>query len=89
MKKGKARVFWKIFSVAYFIIFLDLFLTIPASAYVDPATTAMIAQIVAGIFISIGLAFGIFRQKIYLFFKNMSVKRTKRKLEKQSRNGNS
>ena len=59
--------------------------TIPVFAYIDPATTAMITQVVAGIFISLGVAFGVFRRKIVLFVKNLSIKRTQRKIEKQNR----
>lgn len=60
-----------------------------ASAYIDPATTAMLTQIFAGIFITLGVVFGIFRRKIIMFFKNLSVKMTKRKIEKQaSKQGN-
>ena len=61
-----------------------MYLTTPASAYVDPATTAMLTQIIAGVFITLGVFFGVFRRKIVLFFKNMSVNRTKRKIEKQA-----
>ena len=61
-----------------------LLLTTPASAYIDPATTAMLTQIIAGVFITLGVVFGVFRRKIILFFKNMSVNRTKRKIEKEA-----
>jgi hypothetical protein len=61
-----------------------MFFTIPASAYIDPATTAMLTQIIAGVFITLGVVFGVFRRKIILFFKNKSVNRTKRKIEKQA-----
>ena len=63
------------FAAAPFLLFYTL-------AYVDPSTTAMMAQIVAGIFISLGLAFGIFRQKIVLFFKNIHVKMLQKKIER-------
>jgi hypothetical protein len=59
-------------------------LTTTASAYIDPATTAMLTQIIAGVFITLGVVFGVFRRKIILFFKNISVNRTKRKIEKQN-----
>jgi len=63
---------------------ITLLLTTPASAYIDPATTAMLTQIIAGVFITLGVVFGVFRRKIILFFKNMNVNRTKRKIEKQN-----
>ena len=67
----------------YFFVFLCMILTVQASAYIDPATTAMLTQIVAGVFITFGVVFGVFRRKIILFFKNMSVNHTKRKIERQ------
>ena len=66
------------------MFFICMFLTAPASAYIDPATTAMLTQIIAGVFITLGVVFGVFRRKIILFFKNKSVNRTKRKIEKQA-----
>lgn len=95
MKSGITKILWRIFYFAYLLFFICMYFTITAYAYVDPATTAMITQIVAGIFISAGVAFGVFRRKIILFFKNISVKRMKRKIEKEnvkdsnSKNGNS
>lgn len=56
----------------------------PTFAYIDPATTAMVTQIVAGVFISLGVAFGVFRRKIIIFFKNLHVKREKRKIERRA-----
>jgi len=67
---------------------ITLLLTTTASAYIDPATTAMLTQIIAGVFITLGVVFGVFRRKIILFFKNMSVNRTKRKIEKQNEKNN-
>lgn len=71
--------------MVYFLACFCSFLTIPAYAYVDPATTAMLTQVVAGIFISLGVFFSVFRRRIILFFKKLSVKRTQRKIEKQAR----
>jgi len=61
-----------------------MLLTTTASAYIDPATTAMLTQIIAGVFITLGVVFGVFRRKIILFFKNLSINRTKRKIEKEA-----
>ena len=85
MKKNISRNIWRVFAVTYFTVCFSICFTTPVYAYIDPATTAMITQIVAGIFISAGVAFGMFRQKIILFFKNVSVKRIQRKIEKQNR----
>ena len=76
---------YKLLGFTYFLFFTTMLLSTTASAYIDPATTAMITQIVAGLFITLGVAFGIFRRKIFMFFKNLSVKRTQRKIEKEAR----
>jgi len=74
----------KVVSFLLTFIGVTLLLTTTASAYIDPATTAMLTQIIAGVFITLGVVFGVFRRKIILFFKNMSVKRAKKKIERQS-----
>jgi hypothetical protein len=82
MKRSFTR--YHVAATAYFLFFFCLLLTAPASAYIDPATTAMLTQIIAGVFITLGVVFGVFRRKIILFFKNMSVNRAKRKIERES-----
>jgi len=42
--------------------------------YIDPASTALIWQVLAGIFISLGVVFGVFWKKITTFFKSLWVK---------------
>jgi len=42
--------------------------------YVDPATTALIWQITAGVFISLAVVFAIWWRKITTFFKSIWVK---------------
>ena len=42
--------------------------------YIDPASTALIWQVLAGIFISLGVVFGVFWRKITTFFKSLWVK---------------
>jgi len=88
MKKSKSNVVLKCAEVLYFLFFISIFLTTTASAYIDPATTAMLTQIIAGVFITLGVVFGVFRRKIIMFFKNMSVKRTQRKIERQAEKQN-
>jgi hypothetical protein len=75
----------KLVTFIFSFIGVSILLTTTVSAYIDPATTAMLTQIIAGVFITLGVVFGVFRRKIILFFKNMSVNRTKRKIEKESR----
>jgi len=79
------KFFRRVMVRLYFFIGFSALLTITASAYIDPATTAMLWQIVAGAIITLGVFLGVFRQRIFMFFKNMSVKRTQRKLEKQNK----
>ena len=73
-----------IFATVYFLVGFSLLLSGTASAYIDPAMTAMLYQIIAGVVITLGVVFGVFRRKIILYFKNMKINRTKRKLEKQT-----
>ena len=42
--------------------------------YIDPASTALIWQILAGVFITIGVVFAIWWRKITTFFKSILVK---------------
>lgn len=42
--------------------------------YIDPASTALIWQVLAGVFISLGVVFGVFWRKISTFFKSLWVK---------------
>jgi len=84
MKKSKSNILSKVVGTLYFLFFFNMLFTTQALAYIDPATTAMLTQIVAGVFITLGVVFGVFRRKIVMFFKDMSVKRTQRKIEKQA-----
>jgi len=85
MGKGMAGRLRRAAATAYFFFFISVYLTAPAQAYLDPATTAMITQIVAGAFITLGVVFGVFRRRIVLFFKNLSVKRIQRKIERENK----
>ena len=44
----------------------------PAAAYIDPATTSYLIQIVVGAVIAIGTFLGVYRNKIKKFFKKKS-----------------
>ena len=83
MKHTNATILLRVLATVYFAACLNACIVAPLQAYIDPATTAMITQIVAGVFISAGVAFGIFRRKIIFFFKNLSVKNLQRKIERQ------
>jgi len=66
-------------------LLFGLHATIATTHYIDPATTAMVTQIVAGVVISVGVAIGLFWRRIALFFQNARIKRTQRSIEKQTR----
>ncbi|MBQ7774442.1 MAG: hypothetical protein IJ379_00840 [Lachnospiraceae bacterium] len=65
MKKvlGKAVSF-----IYFFGCFFTLF-TLEAHAYIDPSVVTYIIQGVAGVLITLGAVFTIFRHKIFKFFK--------------------
>ena len=56
----------------------------PAYAYIDPATSSYIIQVIAGIVIACGAAIGIFWKKIRLFFRNLKMKNLEKKLTAQA-----
>lgn len=68
----------------YFFVFATLMFSQTAFAYLDPATTSYLIQIIAGVFIAIGAVFGIFWKKIKLFFTNQKMKALEKKLTKEA-----
>ncbi len=69
--------------VAYFIL-TTIMLSETVFAYVDPAATSYILQIVAGVVIACGVAVGVFWKKIKLFFRNMKMKQIEKSLTKKA-----
>lgn len=59
----------KILRTAFYMLTGSVFMSINASAYIDPATTSYVIQIVAGVVIACGTAIGIFWNKIKRKFK--------------------
>ncbi|NLB90621.1 MAG: hypothetical protein GX786_05325 [Clostridiales bacterium] len=55
-----------------------------ALAYIDPATTSYVVQIVAGVVISLGVVLGIYWKKISLAFMNLKVKIMKKRIAKKA-----
>ena len=53
----------------FYFTALNIVFTIHAAAYIDPATTSYIIQIIAGIVIAAGTAIGIFWNKLKRKFK--------------------
>lgn len=60
--------------VVYFLFFMGLFVTQSVSAYVDPATTSYIIQIIAAFFITMGVFFTAFAAKVKLWFLKIKMK---------------
>jgi len=69
-----------------FLIGALLFHCVTAQAYIDPAASSYIIQIVAGVVISCGVVVSIFFKKISLFFKRKKMERLEKKLTRQGEN---
>lgn len=78
MKKTTALKF------TYFFTLFTLLFGMTSYAYIDPATTTYLIQIVAGIFIAAGATIGIFWKKIRLFFRTQKMDRLEKKLTKEA-----
>lgn len=74
----------KMLPLLYFSVFLSILAAPTVHAYLDPATTSYIIQIVAGIFIALGTVVGVFWKKISRFFKNLKVKGLEKKIARQA-----
>ena len=57
-----------------------------ALAYIDPASTSYIIQIIAGVFIAGGAAIGIYWHKIKLFFRKRKEKKLATKAQNEAAN---
>ena len=64
------------------MVCITVMLTPTAYAYIDPATTSYVLQIVAGVFIAIGATVAIFWKKIAFWFKKKKAERIARKNNK-------
>ena len=69
---------------SYFFVCATVMFSETAFAYLDPATTSYLIQIIAGVFIAAGAVFGIFWKKIKMFFVNMKMKALEKKLTKEA-----
>ena len=76
MKKSLSSLSRKLFLA----FFLALFLMASAQAYLDPAATSYIIQVISGVVIACGVAVGIFWKKIRLFFRKIKMKNLQRKI---------
>ena len=59
----------KLFKIIFSVSLASVILTQNCYAYIDPAATSYIIQIVAGIIVALGAVFGVMWSKIKRFFK--------------------
>ena len=78
MKNGR-----KVFSLLYFLFFGMLLTMRSAHAYIDPATTSYLLQIIAGVFIAAGATVAVFWRKITFYFKKQKALRARKKKERE------
>lgn len=65
----------KIAFTLYFTLCFAMMLETTASAYIDPATTSYLLQIIAGVFIACGATVAVFWRKITFWFKKKKAER--------------
>ena len=65
----------KVAFTLYFTICFAMMLEIGAAAYIDPATTSYLLQIIAGVFIACGATVAVFWRKITFWFKKKKAER--------------
>jgi hypothetical protein len=80
----KSRFFWNSVRFTYFFSAFFTLFTIPAFAYIDPATTSYLIQIVAGVVIAAGATVGVFWKKIQLFFKKKKMEHLENSLRQKA-----
>lgn len=74
----------RLIGLVYFLFFGTLLTLRSASAYIDPATTSYIIQIVAGVFIALGATVAVFWRKITFWFKKKKALRAQKKKEREN-----
>lgn len=75
----------RIICAVYFGFFIMLSSTGYSHAYVDPATTSYLIQIIAGVFIAAGASVAVFWRKISFWFKKRKAARARRKKEQRNK----
>lgn len=63
----------KIIKIIFFVSLASVILTQNCYAYIDPAATSYIIQIVAGVIVALGAVFGVMWSKIKRFFKKKNT----------------
>lgn len=67
----------KFLASLYFVFWGFVFFSPSVAAYIDPASSSYLLQIIAGIFIAGGTAIGVYWRKIKLFFTKGNKKKNK------------
>lgn len=68
----------------YFFLAFSCLFSMTAFAYIDPATTSYLIQIVAGVVIAAGATVGIFWKKIKLTFRQKKMEHLEESLKKKA-----
>lgn len=63
----------KLFKIIFSVSLASVVLTQNCYAYIDPAATSYIIQIIAGIIVALGAVFGVMWSKIKRFFKKKNT----------------
>jgi hypothetical protein len=57
-----------------------------ALAYLDPATSSYLIQIVVGAVITCGVVLGVFRKKVGMFFRTLRLKMLEKRIARKANN---
>jgi len=79
------KIFFNAGVFAIYFLLASVMLSSTAHAYIDPAATSYIVQIIAGIVIACSVTIGVFWKKIRLFFKNLKIKTLEKSLSKKAK----
>jgi hypothetical protein len=70
--------------ILFFCTWFLMLFSSTALAYIDPAATSYIVQIISGVVIASGVVIGVFWKKIKLFFQKKKLKIIGKSIEKKA-----
>lgn len=79
MKKTKT-----FFKFTYFFLAFSMMFSMTSFAYIDPATTSYLIQIVAGVVIAAGATVGVFWKKIKISLRKKKMEHLEKSLKKKA-----
>lgn len=79
MKKTKT-----VLKFTYFFLAFSMMFSMISFAYIDPATTSYLIQIVAGVVIAAGATVGVFWKKIKLSLRKKKMEHLEKSLKKKA-----